>query len=69
MLLLPIYTAPLWRIWPKTVSLLLKSEPNNINQKFKLLVKYIDVWKFLKASRASGSASVRNGMEIKINGN
>ena len=36
-----------------TVSLLLKSEPVEINQKFKFLVEDIDVWKFLKASRVS----------------
>ena len=36
-------TVPLWRICPKTVSLLLKSEPIEINQKFKFLVEDIDV--------------------------
>ena len=33
----------LWRICPTTVSLLLKSEPIEINQKFKFLVEDIDV--------------------------
>ena len=51
-----------------TVSLLLKSEPIEINQKFNFLVEGIVVWKFLKASRASGSASVKNLIKIKING-
>ena len=59
----------LWRICPTTVSLLLKSEPIEINQKFKFLVEGIVVLKVLKASKALGSASVRNGIRIKINGN
>ena len=36
-------TLSLWRICPTTVSLLLKSEPIEINQKFKFLVEDIDV--------------------------
>ena len=36
-------TNTLWRICPTTVSLLLKSEPIDINQKFKFLVEDIDV--------------------------
>ena len=51
-----------------TVSLLLKCEPIEINQKFKFVVEYIDVWKFLKISRTSRSTSVRNGIELKIFG-
>ena len=60
---------PLWRKWPTTVSLLLKSEPTEVNQNFRFLVEGKIVWKFLKASRASGSASVKVGIKIKINGN
>ena len=45
-------------VWPTTVSLLLESEPIEVNQKFKFLVEGIVVWKFLKVSTASGSASV-----------
>ena len=52
-----------------TVSLSLKSEPIEVNQKFKFPMEGIVVWKFLKASRASGIASVKNGIKIKINGN
>ena len=59
----------LWRIWPTIVSLLLKSEPIEINKIFNFLVEGIVDWKFLKASRAPGNASVRNGIEIKINEN
>ena len=51
-----------------TVSLLLKSEPIEINWKFKFLVNSISVWKFLKESRASRTTSVRNDIEMKIFG-
>ena len=53
---------------PATVSLLLKSEPIEINQKFKFLVEDVDVWKFLKTSTASRSTSIRNCIEMKIFG-
>ena len=55
----------LWRICPTTVSLLLKSEPIEINEKINFLIEVIVVWKFLKASRASGSDSVKDGLRIK----
>ena len=58
----------LWRIYPTTVSVLLKSEQIEIHKKFKFLEKSICVWKFLKASRASRTTSVRNGIETKIFG-
>ena len=55
---LPRYFGPaLWRIWPTTVSLFLKSESIEINQKFKFLLEDVGVGKFLKASRASRSTS------------
>ena len=38
----------LWRICPTTVSLLLKSEPIEINRKFKFLVEGVDIRKNLK---------------------
>ena len=41
----------LWRICHTTVSLLLKSEPIEIDKKFNFLVEGIVVLKFLKASR------------------
>ena len=53
------------QLW-KTVSLLLKSEPIDINQKFEFLVEDIYVWKFLKTSIVSRSTSFRNCIEIKI---
>ena len=58
----------LWRICPTTVSLLLKYEPIEMNQKFKFLVEDTDVWKFLKTSRASTSTSFRFCIEMKIFG-
>ena len=45
----------LWRICPTTVSLFLKSEPIEMDQKFNFYDKGTVVWKFLKASRASRS--------------
>ena len=54
-------TVTLCRIWPTTVSLLLKSEPTEINQKFNQFW-----WKFLKMSRDSKSTLFRNCIKIKF---
>ena len=48
-----------------TVSLLLKFEQIEINQKFKFLLKGISVWKVLKAFRASRTTLVKNDIEMK----